>query len=80
MSIDYAAQELEGWRLVRREGQQPTIEGGKLEVTREEPLHREIADFLGAIIDHRAPGVTGEEGRAALALAARIAERIEQNT
>lgn len=79
VSVDYAAQEVEGWRLVRRDGEPPAIEGGKLEVTREEPLKREIADFIGAIVDRRPPGVTGEEGRAALALAARIAERMEQS-
>ena len=28
ISIDYAAQEVEGWRLVRRDGQRPAIEGG----------------------------------------------------
>lgn len=80
VSIDYAAQDVEGWRLVRRDGQRPSIEGGKLEVAREEPLKREIADFIGAIVDRRPPGVTGEEGRAALALATDIAERMELST
>lgn len=80
VSIDYAAQDVEGWRLIRRDGQKPTIEGGKLEVAREEPLKREIADFVAAIAEKRPPGVTGEEGRAALALATAIAERMEQST
>ncbi|MFN2444678.1 MAG: Gfo/Idh/MocA family protein [Vicinamibacterales bacterium] len=79
VSIDYAAQEVEGWRLVRRDGQVPAIEGGKLEVVREEPLLREITDFIDAIVDRRPPQVTGEQGRGALALAARIAERMEEN-
>jgi predicted dehydrogenase len=30
ISIDYAAQEVEGWRLVRRDGGRPSIEGGSL--------------------------------------------------
>lgn len=77
VSVDYAAQEVEGWRLVRRDGQPPAIEGGKLDVAREEPLKREIADFVGAIVERRAPGVPGLEGRAALALAARIAAVME---
>jgi hypothetical protein len=29
LSIDYAAQEVEGWRLVRREGARPEIQGGQ---------------------------------------------------
>ena len=32
ISIDYAAQEVEGWRLVRRDGARPSIEGGPLPV------------------------------------------------
>jgi hypothetical protein len=30
VSIDYAEQEVEGYRLKRREGQRPEIQGGKL--------------------------------------------------
>jgi predicted dehydrogenase len=78
VSVDYAAQEVEGWRLMRRDGQPPAIEGGKLDVRREEPLLRELADFVGAIADRRAPAVTAQDGRAALALAERITERMEQ--
>ena len=29
LSIDYAAQEVEGWRLVRRDGSEPAIQGGQ---------------------------------------------------
>ena len=46
MSIDYGAQEVEGWRLVRRDGARPSIEGGALPVERDEPLRRELADFV----------------------------------
>ena len=52
----------------------PAIEGGKLDVPREEPLKRELEDFVAAIADGRAPTVTGEQGRAALALAERVYE------
>ena len=48
ISIDYAAQEVEGWRLVRRDGQRPSIEGGALPVEKDEPLRRELADFIRA--------------------------------
>jgi predicted dehydrogenase len=77
LSIDYAAQEVEMYRLTKSEGAaRPSIEGGKIEVPREEPLKRELADFLGAVRDRRPPQVTGEAGRRALALAARITERM----
>lgn len=77
VSIDYAAQEVETWRLVRHDGQPPSIDGGKVEVAREEPLARELIDFIDAIRSGRPPRVTGEDGRAALALAAQIAEQMQ---
>ena len=76
VSIDYAAQELEGFRLITG-GDRPVIQGGKLPVTNEEPLRRELEDFVQAVRDRRAPGVTGRDGREALALATRVAERME---
>jgi predicted dehydrogenase len=42
----------------------------------EEPLARELNDFMQAVRDRRAPRVTGEQGRAALALASQIAEQM----
>jgi predicted dehydrogenase len=77
VSIDYAEQEVEGYRLKRREGQRPEIQGGKLPVAREEPLKRELADFVAAVRDQRPPLVTGEDGRRALALAQAIADKME---
>jgi len=77
ISIDYAAQEVEGWRLVRHDGARPTIEGGQIPVQRDEPLKRELADFLGAARERRAPVVDGAAGRRALALATRIAEKMD---
>ena len=53
LSIDYAAQEVEGWRLVRRDGERPGIEGGPLPVERDEPLRRELADFVRAVARER---------------------------
>jgi predicted dehydrogenase len=76
VSIDYAAQELEGFRLIQA-GERPVIQGGKLPVTNEEPLRRELEDFVRAVREKRAPGVTGRDGREALALATRVAERME---
>jgi predicted dehydrogenase len=77
LSVDFAAQEAEQWRLVPRAGQLPAIEGGKIDVTREEPLKRELEDFVAAVQERRPPAVTGEQGRAALALAERVVERME---
>jgi predicted dehydrogenase len=73
VSIDYASQEVEVYRLVPAEGR-PKIEGGRLEVTSDEPLRRELADFVAAVRGSTRPGVTGADGRDALALATRIAE------
>jgi predicted dehydrogenase len=76
LSIDYAAQEVEGWRLVRRDGARPGIEGGPLPVTRDEPLRRELADFIRAVRTKTAPLVDGDAGRRALELATRVAEKM----
>jgi predicted dehydrogenase len=72
VSIDYAAQKLEVWRLDRAGGHSPSIRGGELDVVNEEPLKRELADFVGAVRARRQPAVTGEQGRRALALAEQI--------
>ena len=77
VSIDYAEQEVEGYRLVRREGERPQIQGGKLPVTREEPLKRELADFVRAVAQRRRPLVGGEDGLRALKLAQAIADKME---
>jgi predicted dehydrogenase len=76
VSIDYAAQELEAWRLRRTPGARPVIEGGPVDVQKDEPLRRELADFVDAVLDGRAPTVTGLDGRRALALATRVADAI----
>jgi predicted dehydrogenase len=69
ISIDYAQQEVEAWRLNRREGREPSIEGGKLPVAQEEPLRREMQDFVEAATTSRPATVTGEDARRAMALA-----------
>jgi predicted dehydrogenase len=76
LSIDYAAQEVEGWRLVRRDGGRPEIQGGPLPVTRDEPLRRELADFVNAVRTKGTPVVDGDAGRRALELATRVAEKM----
>ena len=76
VSIDYAAQKVEVWRLVKGAGPMPSIEGGELPVANEEPLKRELADFVDAVVTHRAPLVRRQQGRRALALAQQITDKM----
>jgi len=75
LSIDYAAQKIEMYKLVAGAGL-PSIQGGDIPVVQEEPRVRELADFVDAIISARPPRVTGEQGRRALALARQITDKI----
>lgn len=77
VAVDFAAQEAEAWRLVRPPAGDPVIQGGPLEVTRAEPLERELADFVTAVRKRGRPGVSGEDGLRALALAERITEAMQ---
>jgi predicted dehydrogenase len=76
LSVDYASQEVEAWRLVRGE-RGPGIEGGPVPLDHDEPLRRELADFVRAVRTNVAPLVDGDAGRRALALASEIAARME---
>ena len=73
VSIDFAAREVEVYRLVAGDGR-PSIEGGRLTVAKDEPLRRELDDFVQAVREGRAPGVTAVAARDALILATRVAE------
>lgn len=72
VSIDYAAQKVEMYRLVKGEGPMPKIDGGDMPVQNDEPLKRELQDFVDAVANKRAPKVDGAQGRRALELATRI--------
>jgi predicted dehydrogenase len=84
VAIDYAAQKVDVWRLVQGTGPvpfdaaqgRPSIEGGEIAVTNEEPLMRELTDFVDAVVSRRAPIVTGEAGRRALGVAQTITDKI----
>jgi predicted dehydrogenase len=76
VSIDYAAQKVEVWRLVKGHPALPSIEGGDVDVTGEEPLKRELADFVDAVVSRRPPVVSGQDGRRALALAEAITAKM----
>jgi predicted dehydrogenase len=79
LSIDYAAQKVEVWRVVKGSGPLPSIDGGELPVTNEEPLKRELVDFVESVRSGRPPAVTGEDGRRALALAQEITDRMSSH-
>jgi predicted dehydrogenase len=75
LSIDYAAQKIELYRL-ERGGGAASIAGGEVPVVNEEPLKRELADFIDAVRSERDPVVTGTQGRRALALAQQIVDKM----
>ena len=79
LSVDYAAQEVERWRLVKGNGAVPAIDGGKLPIVQEEPLGRELADFIAAVRARREPGVTGADGLRAINLAQRVTDEINRS-
>ena len=76
ISVDCAAQQVEAWNVTREPGQEPLIEGGRLDVPEGEPLERELMDFVRSVRAGTAPEVDGQAGRRALALADRIATAI----
>ncbi|MFI5179745.1 MAG: Gfo/Idh/MocA family oxidoreductase [Vicinamibacterales bacterium] len=80
VSIDAAAQELEVWRLERRDGGRPAIQGGPVPIQKDEPLRLELEDFVEAIRAGRQPRVDGAAGRMALALATEVADAIGRSS
>jgi predicted dehydrogenase len=79
ISVDYASQEAERWRLVRSNGAVPAIDGGKIEIANEEPLKRELVDFVESVRARRQPGVTGADGLRAVELAQRITDAMQRD-
>jgi predicted dehydrogenase len=78
VSIDYAKQEVEAYRLVAQNGGRPAIQGGRVDITSDEPLRLELVDFVDAVRSRRQPVVTGRDGRAALALATQVTELVSR--
>ena len=73
VSVDYAEQQVEIWKVRKGAGEQAGIDGGRVDVAGAEPLERELDDFVRAARRRAAPRVTGADGRRALAVAQRIA-------
>src|SRR5262249_60652808 len=54
LSIDYAAQKVDMWRLVAGNGAMPSIQGGDVEVESAEPLQLELPGFVASVVSRRA--------------------------
>jgi predicted dehydrogenase len=78
VSVDMQAQSVSAYRLAGEAGR-PEIVPVPVPVSREEPLARELADFLRAISDGGRPVVSGEDGRDALVLAERVLDAVEEH-
>ncbi len=78
VSIDYAAQELEVWRLTRASGALRRSMEARSMCLLMSPFGSSSPTFVAAVRDGRQPGVTGVEGRRALALAQRIVDRMAE--
>ncbi|MGH9462544.1 MAG: Gfo/Idh/MocA family protein [Vicinamibacteria bacterium] len=76
VSLDYLNQEAWSYRLVRGEGR-PSVQRERLGGATEEPLKRELEDFLAAVAARREPRVSGQAGLNALRLAYRVIGAME---
>jgi predicted dehydrogenase len=74
LSVDTKEQEVKGYRLAGR-----SIEPLDVTVTKQEPLRAELEAFLGCVTSRTRPLVSGEDGRDAVELAARVAKAIEES-
>ena len=77
VSLDYQTQEAVQYQLVPTGEGRPRIEQGELPAKKEEPLRRELEDFLDALSTGRPARVSGEGGARALDLALRVANAID---
>jgi predicted dehydrogenase len=76
--VDMQAQSVQAYRLSRETGA-PQIVPMAVPVEREEPLAREMADFVRCVRDRAPALVSGEVGREALVLAAGVQQAIERH-
>ncbi len=77
VSVDYAERQVEAVTVTRPPAGEPKIDVRRVEVADAEPLERELADFVRSVRTGEAPGVTGADGRRALAVAHRIADFLQ---
>ncbi|MBI4458783.1 MAG: Gfo/Idh/MocA family oxidoreductase [Acidobacteria bacterium] len=79
VSVDYARQDATV-TTVELNGPKPVLSYRRLESVREEPLKRQLADFLENVRKRRVPSVDGKEAKRALRLAHQIKEEIERHS
>jgi predicted dehydrogenase len=73
-SVDTKEQEVKGYRLI-----DGAITPAAVNVEKKEPLRAELEAFLECVRDRSRPTVSGEDGLAAVALAVRVAEAINES-
>ena len=78
VSVDYAEQQVEIWKVRKGGDERAGIDGGRVDVAAAEPLERELSDFVRAARRRSPPRVTGADGRRALAVAQRIADAVAE--
>jgi predicted dehydrogenase len=80
-SLDYSEQQVAMCQLLpaKTRGVLPEIAAGSLAVIKHEPLLAEIEEFVSAVHTGKDTGVTGAEGRRALALALEVLEKIKDH-
>jgi len=77
VTVDYAEQQVEAWKVSRTNNGSPSVEGGPIEVETIEPLECELLDFVSSVRDGVEPNVTGVAGRRALAVAEAITQAMK---
>jgi predicted dehydrogenase len=80
-SLDYSEQQVATCRLLPPNSPVvlPEISAGSLEIIKHEPLHAEIEEFVSTAQSGKGTGVTGGEGRRALALALEVLGKIKDH-
>jgi predicted dehydrogenase len=78
VSVDTKEQEVKGYRLIAN-GDARAIAPIDVTVTKKEPLRAELEAFVACVGDRSWPLVSGEDGIAALRLATRVGQAIEES-
>jgi len=76
IAIDGLTREVLRYGLVRGTGPRPEIRGESVPVGEGEPLAAELAEFVAAVRERRRPRCSGEDGLAALEIAAQVVAAI----
>jgi len=77
LSVDYTAQTVDHYRLLRTDGKPSGIETDRIDASGEEPLLRQLRDFVACCTDRRQPLADAHSARQALATAFDILAAIE---